>query len=389
MKKYFGMGVNELDTYLDYTLFSVLILYVFHASPSHVGWMGACFAIPFFFSSHLFGIIVDGGNIFLWRAIFFTINIIAMPFVSMGHHEIILYIVILIKMTARCGISISNAKLNDNDEGSRDFYKIYGYLVNMSRIVMPLVVIFFFNYYGILFVIFLSMLLNALGVYCSVKGEGHCHKNNLTANKKNAHGYSFWIIFRENHQVALLITTYTVVSLAFFLSSDMLTVFFSVIGEDKSSMGLIVSLLGCGGTIGTKWVSELIKNIEIEQVFFISVFIYLLSFSCFAFLSVVDTPVLIFYVAIICVGMASAMTFFAIRYGVRHIFGFEHVGKAMGTVQMLSAIIAILMPILGGYISGYFSITITFRITVLILGAILTYALLSLRWRNKGEDKYV
>ncbi|TDB60293.1 hypothetical protein [Photorhabdus khanii] len=80
MKKYISIGVNELDTYLDYTILSIMAIYILHSTPSEIGILGACFAIPFLVASGLFGKLFDNGNILKWRMLLFFINGIVMLF---------------------------------------------------------------------------------------------------------------------------------------------------------------------------------------------------------------------------------------------------------------------------------------------------------------------
>ena len=57
MKKYIAIAADELDTYFDYTLFSVVSIFLLGANSVEVGILGCCYAAPSFFVVFL-GIIV-------------------------------------------------------------------------------------------------------------------------------------------------------------------------------------------------------------------------------------------------------------------------------------------------------------------------------------------
>lgn len=71
MLKYFSIAANELDTYLDYALMSIVAIYIYDATPSEIGVLGACFAFPFLLSSHFFGKLFDNDKVYKWRSILF------------------------------------------------------------------------------------------------------------------------------------------------------------------------------------------------------------------------------------------------------------------------------------------------------------------------------
>lgn len=73
MLKYISIGANELDTYLDYALLSIVAIYLYEATPSEMGLLGACFALPFLFSSSFFGKLLDNGQTHQWRSFFYMI----------------------------------------------------------------------------------------------------------------------------------------------------------------------------------------------------------------------------------------------------------------------------------------------------------------------------
>ncbi|EAS3780409.1 MFS transporter [Salmonella enterica subsp. diarizonae] len=374
MLKYIGIGANELDTYLDYALLSIVAIYLYDAMPSEMGLLGACFALPFLFSSNFLGKLLDNGYTHHWRSFFFTVNSFVTPVFILTGSVYGLLAIAFIKTTVRCGLSISNVKLNENDDESKRFYEIYGYLINFSRILVPVAVVALYNLSGIWSVIVFSSSLNALSLLCELislrrkEPDEHSGKNKNTKEEKN---YSFTREMKNSKNLFYLVSGYTVANFAFFLSNDMLGLFFKHIGENENSIGLIISLLGIGGVIGTKTASLLNKKLTSVVILTTSVMINTLSFAIFGFVSGNIASVYIFYGSIILIGISSGVTFFSIRFGVREIIGFKNVGKATGTIQMISSVVAITMPLIGGYIANVLSLETTFRITSSILLALL------------------
>ncbi|BBH51810.1 hypothetical protein [Fluviispira sanaruensis] len=44
--RYLNLAINELDLYLDYTVFSIMAIYVLSSNSLEIGIMGACFTAP-------------------------------------------------------------------------------------------------------------------------------------------------------------------------------------------------------------------------------------------------------------------------------------------------------------------------------------------------------
>ncbi|WP_227317970.1 MFS transporter [Cedecea davisae] len=367
MLKYVGIGANELDTYLDYALLSIVAIYLYHTLPTEMGMLGACFALPFLFSSHFFGKLLDNGNTHQWRALFFSVNCIVTPIFILTGSVYGLLAIAFIKTAMRCGLSISNVKLNENDEESKKFYEIYGYLINFSRILVPIAVVALYNLSGIWPIIILSSSLNALSLICEFILLRLKRVTAQSSVKNGDQDYSFTQDIKNNKNLFYLVIGYTVANFAFFLSNDMLGLFFRSIGENENSVGMIISLLGVGGVIGTKTASYLNKMLTPVSILTTSIMINALSFAIFGFANEQLASVYIFYGCIVLIGVSSGVTFFSIRFGVREIIGFKNIGKATGTIQMISSVVAITMPLIGGYIANLWSLETTFRITSTIL----------------------
>ncbi|MCP9268725.1 MFS transporter [Xenorhabdus sp. XENO-1] len=389
MLKYISIGVNEFDTYLDYAIFNIIAIYLLHAEPFQLGILGACFALPFLFSSYLFGKIFDRYEIRQLRILLFAANACVIPFIGLGGSILVLYAAAFIKTMARSGINISNTKLNRDDEETSQFYEIYGYLISLSRIIIPLIVIGTYDLWGIWFVVGFSVILNLVASLSTFLDHTQYHRSEISQITEPSESYSFLEMMLKKHELGALVTAYTISNLAFYLSNDMLGIFFKTIGQDENSIGVIISLMGVGGFAGTKLASFLIKRITAKSVLLSSILTNTIAFTCFGFLSSNATSVFIFYAAIVIVGISSGITFFAVRYGVRNMVGYENVGKTTGIIQMLSAVVAIIMPIIGGVIANYYGIDITFRITSILFCIILIYFILFTKKSNKRNHMYV
>ncbi|MGV8001789.1 MFS transporter [Photorhabdus temperata subsp. temperata] len=389
MKKYISIGVNELDTYLDYAILSIMAIYSLHSTPSEMGILGACFAIPFLVASGLFGRLFDNGNILKWRMLLFFINGIVMPFLSVADPIIFLYVITLIKTTCRCGLGISNTKLNVDDNESQRFYEIYGYITNFSRIAIPLFVVYLNTYYGLWFVLSLSMTFNLVGMLTSYFDNTFRLDENKGINSTAVERFSLIQQLKSKPDLYLLVSAYTLSNLAFFLSNDMLGIFFEKIGQSESSIGYIISLLGVGGIIGTRISGWLLKRLSAKSLLLFSVMVNFAAFWGFGFLDAKTNHYATYYLLVFLVGTASGVTFFAIRYGIRNIIGFEHVGKATGGIQKISSVVAILMPIIGGYIAKLISIEFTFKLTSILLAVIFLYFLFKKCKLTEKRNMYV
>lgn len=369
MIKYIGIGSNELDTYLDYAVLSIVAIYMFNATPLQMGGLGACFALPFLFSSNLFGRLLDNAKIHHYRVMLFLINAITTPLFMLTGSIAGLYCIASIKTLSRCGLNISNVKLNTDDSESKRFFEIYGYLINISRIVIPIIGVYIYQHYGLWYAIGLSSLLNLVGLLASTEQNSRIISK---SSENNSHDkYSFWLELKKQRDLLYLVVGYTLANLAFFMSNDMLGLFFRALGQSENSIGMIISLLGIGGFFGTKVAAVLNSHIKSVQILMVSMLFNITAFTLFGFVTPQSASVMLFYFAIMLIGASSGITFFAVRYGVRNMVGYTDVGKATGMVQMISSVVAILMPMVGGVIAGATSLIVTFRLTCLMLIATL------------------
>lgn len=381
MIKYIGIGANELDTYLDYAVLSIAAIYLFDATPTEMGGLGACFALPFLFSSNFFGHLLDNSRIHYWRVFLFSMNAIITPVFMLTGSIYGLYCIAALKTLSRCGLNISNVKLNDNDSESQRFYEIYGYLINISRIFIPLIGVFIYQTYGLWHAVALSCALNVTGIIASTEKSSRIVCVN-TNNNKGGIKFSFWNELKIKHELLYLVAGYTFANLAFFMSNDMLGLFFRNAGESEKSIGLIISLLGVGGFAGTKFATMLNKYLKPMQILLVSMIFNITAFAMFGFIPHESVSIYLFYSGIVLVGAASGITFFAVRFGVRNIIGYRDAGKATGMIQMLSSVVAILMPVVGGIIASITSLAVTFRLTSFLLLGILVVLLNLIYIRN-------
>ena len=158
-----------------------------------MGILGACFAAPFLFFSKTLGQLSDTLNIYHLRTILFFINLVVMPFTLVADSITIIYIIILCKIACRCGINVSTPKLNEKTQESKTFCEIYGYMINVSRIVISLLVINLNSYLGLWSIIGVSVLFNFIGFISSIhgiSGESRFHTKNQIM-KKIINNYSF------------------------------------------------------------------------------------------------------------------------------------------------------------------------------------------------------
>ncbi|MGF1681199.1 MFS transporter [Photobacterium minamisatsumaniensis] len=372
MKKFISIGSGELDTYLDYTIFSIISIYVFSATPFEVGILGSCFAIPFFLLSKTFGKAFDIGNVPKIRAILFIVSgglMLALPF---SESMVYLYIILIAKISCRCGINVSNPKLNKNEEESQNFYEISGYIVNVSRIGIPLLVTFFYSSMGLWSVVILSLLLNLIGfVYSIIDNEQYNFDADNSKQSENIARFSLRKEMKAKPELSLLILAYTLSNLSFFLSNDMLSIFFESIGESAESVGYIITTLGVGGIIGTKISSVLMGKVSSNHVFLLSLIVNSVVFSAFGFLDETQVNAFVYYFLIFLTGLASGVIFVSFRFGIRRLVDFGNLAKVTGGIQKISSVIAICMPILGGYLANIFSITFTFKVTGIALFLVL------------------
>lgn len=373
MKKYIAICANEMDTYSDYALFSIVSIFILKASTYEVGVLGACYALPFYFLSAMYGKYFDKTDVRPSRAVLFLICALCTPMILYIDSMIAIYGLLLFKISFRVGLNTSMPKLNENKEQSKQFYEVSGYLLNLSRIGVPLVVIALYDQYGLNHVVGMSVLFSLLGLVATLadreyKPEGSLDDGLLeTASVRE--------VVKQNRGLSLLILTYIMSSISFYLSNDMLSVFFRYIGEEESSIGYIITILGVGGVIGTKVASATLKKISPISVFTLSILTNASSFAVLGLTDTESTAALFYYGAIFVTGIASGIAFVSLKLGIRRAVKFSQLATVTGYIQKIAALVAMALPIIGGVTSGVWGIQITFIITAVLLGGVFIYAL--------------
>ncbi|WP_157975378.1 MFS transporter [Photorhabdus sp. CRCIA-P01] len=176
--------------------------------------------------------------------------------------------------------------MNVDDNESQRFYEIYGYITNFSRIVIPLFVVYLNTYYGLWFVLSLSIIFNLVGMLTSYFDNIFQPDANRGINSTAVECFSLIQQLKSKPDLYLLVSAYTLSNLAFFLSNDMLGIFFEKIGQSESSIGYIISLLGVGGIVGTRISCWLLKKLSAKNPLLFSVMVNFVAFWGFGFLDV-------------------------------------------------------------------------------------------------------
>jgi MFS family permease len=373
MKKYIAICSSEMDTYSDYALFSIVSIFILNASTYEVGFLGACYAIPFYFLSARYGRYFDRTDVRPSRAVLFFICALCTPMILYIDSMVAIYGLLLFKTSLRVGLSTSMPKLNENKEESKQFYEVTGYILNLSRIGVPLVVITLYDQYGLSYVVGMSVFFSLLGLVTTLADGAYKPESSL--DERLLEGASVRDLIRKNRVLFLLILTYIMSSISFYLSNDMLSVFFRYIGEEESSIGYLITILGVGGVIGTKVASATLKKIPPISVFTLSILTNASSFAVLGFTDTESTAVLFYYGAIFVTGIASGIAFVSLKLGSRRTVKFSQLATVTGYIQKIAALVAMSLPILGGVTSGVWGLQNTFTITAVLLGGVFIYAL--------------
>jgi MFS family permease len=372
MKKYIAIGSNELDTYLDYALFSAVSIFMLNASPKEIGVLGACYALPFFFLSKILGKWSDSVSVRKFRAVIFFLCIAITPGILFAHSMWLVYLVLLAKISCRCALGVSMPKLNTDAKESKRFYEIVGYLVNASRVIIPITSVIIYRELGLIFVVMLSSALNLSGlIFTVIDKEYGCAERR--PNSDSATHQDSDLLKRGD--LLVLISAYIMSSISFYLSNDMVALFFQRLGESVDSIGYIITALGIGGIIGTKLSSALLSTFTPIVVYSGSIIVNAISFCSFGFTNMESTPVNLYYSLVLLTGIASGISFVAVKYGVRKAVDFEKISTVTGLIQKMSSIVAVLLPVLGGIVADAFGIQSPFIITGVLLSMILVYTL--------------
>ncbi|MBU2896622.1 MFS transporter [Vibrio hepatarius] len=365
MKKYLSIAANECDTYLDYTLFTLVAVYILQASPSEIGILGACYAIPFFFLSRIIGRYVDYCEINYFRMLMFIICISITFFVVYIDSIYYLYVILLIKVSCRVGLNVSTVKLNQDEFETKGFYEKIGYITNLARILVPIISVTANEYFGIGSIIIFSTVFSMLGLLSSfllIKGNIKL-ENNKDKDDFDSICLDPRLIIRKNQNLKVLILSYIFSSISLYFSNDMISLFFKDITGEPISVGLVISSLGLGGVIGTKLSSYIIDKISIIQCYIFSISVNSIAFLIMGIVNDSLISVVGCYLIVSLTGVSSGMSFVIMKTGLRTLVDFERLGSVTGYIQKIASIVAISLPIIGGISADQIGIQATFIIT--------------------------
>lgn len=365
MKKYLSIAANECDTYLDYALFTLVAIYILQASPSEIGFLGACYALPFFVLSRMAGRYVDYCKVNVFRTLMFLVCILATPFVASVDSIYFLYLLLLIKVSCRVGLTVSMVKLNQDESETKIFYEITGYITNLARISVPIISVAANEYFGIWSIIIFSTVFSILGLFSSFFNTQESITSTSKINKVYMESVSVDAksIIRSNQTLNLLVLSYIFASISLYFSNDMLSLFFKELTDEPISIGFIISSLGLGGIIGTKLSSYFIGKISIIQCYIFSLLINGVAFFTMGIVNNSSLSVAGCYLIVSVTGVSSGMSFVIMKTGLRTLVDFDCLGSVTGYIQKIASIVAISLPIIGGIVAEQIGIQATFIIT--------------------------
>lgn len=372
MKKYISIAANEMDTYSDYAVFSLVAIFILKSTPFEIGLLGACYAIPFYFLSSVYGKYSDKNDVRKLRMLLFSCCAIATPFILIINSMFFLYILLLFKISARVGLATSMPKLNENDNESKRFYELTGYLVNFSRVFVPIVIVFIYSSYGIEYLVLMSFAINMMGFWATFFDKRYS-ASSLVNIEKNSSVDSSMVGVLKNKKISLLIVSYILSSICLYLSNDMLSYFFRFIGEDEKSIGYIITILGVGGLIGTKIAGISVNKINLTSLYAGSILVNSFSFSLLGFSDYEAINHNYYYLAILITGVSSGMAFVSLKLGIRENVDFRDLASVTGTIQKVAAVVAISLPIFGGGVADLFGIQMPFMITGVFMISLFCY----------------
>ncbi|GAA5269320.1 MFS transporter [Vibrio cholerae] len=389
MRKYFSIVANECDTYLDYALFTLVAIYTLQASPSEIGVLGACYALPFFALSRIVGRYVDYCEVNTFRTLMFLVCILATPFIASVDSIYFLYTLLLIKVSCRVGLTVSMVKLNQDESETKVFYEITGYITNLARISVPIIAVAANEYYGIWSIIIFSTAFSILGFFSSffnikesIKSRlkiDNTHMNNVFVDAKS--------IIKNNQTLNLLVYSYIFASISLYFSNDMLSLFFKELTDEPISIGFIISSLGLGGIIGTKLSSYFLNKLSIIQCYIFSLLVNVVAFFTMGIVNHGFISVIGCYLIVSLTGVSSGMSFVIMKSGLRTLVDFDRLGSVTGYIQKIASIVAISLPVIGGVVADQIGIQMTFIVTSLMMFLVCIHTFIKLKAKSISLHK--
>ncbi|WP_186646646.1 MFS transporter [Fluviispira vulneris] len=370
--RYLNLAINELDLYLDYTVFSIMAIYVLSSNSLEIGIMGTCFTAPQIIFSKTIGKAADKKATHNIRIISFSFMLIAMLLSLYIANIFFLCSIVFLKNIGRFGNSVTVSKMLLPTETSAQFYEKYGYIVNSSRICMPILCVLLYNNIGLSSLLYLSIFLNLIGLYTSIRmnvveksvqlAKADCAKSNGADTK-----------ISNDRLLLFAITCLILSSLSLYLSNDLISFLFMSFGASETSIGVLISVLGLGGIMGVRIAKFLFHSLSPEKVMLLALLMNSISFFLFGYAtqSWPISPLLAFYVAMGFTGLASSILSLSFKTILQDRIPFARIGRATAKIQTIAAIVATTLPFLGGALAKFTNIQMPFKVSFLFFASVL------------------
>ncbi|BBH51809.1 hypothetical protein JCM31447_310800 [Fluviispira sanaruensis] len=223
-------------------------------------------------------------------------------------------------------------------ETSAQFYEKYGYIVNSSRICMPILSILLYNNIGLSSLLYLSVFLNLIGLYTFIRmnvvekspqlAKADCTKSTGVETK-----------ISNDRLLLFAITCFVLSSLSLYLSNDLISFLFMSFGASETSIGLLMN----------------------------SISFFLFGYATQSWLI---SPVFAFYVAIGFTGLASGILSLSFKTILQDRIPFAQIGRVSATIQSIAAIVATTLPFLGGALAKFTNIQMPFKVSFLFFAIV-------------------
>ncbi|KAB8030694.1 MFS transporter [Fluviispira multicolorata] len=336
--------------------------------------MGACFTAPHIIFSKTIGKAADKIETHKIRTVSFAFMLIAMILSLYIANIFFLCSIVFLKNIGRFGNSVTVSKMLLPAETAAQFYEKYGYIINSSRICMPILCILLYNNVGLSSLLHLSIFLNLIGLYTSIRMNVVQKSAQLTkADCAKSNGAETKI---SNDRLLLFaITCFILSSLSLYLSNDLISFLFMSFGASETSIGLLISVLGLGGIMGVRIAKLLFHSLSPEKVMLLALLMNSISFFLFGYAtqSWPISPVLAFYVAIGFTGIASGILSLSFKTILQDRIPFAQIGRVTATIQSIAAIVATTLPFLGGALAKFTHIQMPFKVSFLFFAIVFCF----------------
>ncbi len=338
------------------------------------GLIAAAFALPNAVLSHKAGYLVDKVNN---NFLFLCSNLVVASgalFALTSDNQIAFLLAILVRSTGRCFTSILSQRHISLHHTYKEYVKVnstISLISNIAKVAAPLLfsltALYLPDVNKLVFSLVMSVILvlNCL-LYTLRKENIQIEDISNPSQRSTSNGYK--LISKDAYLLWGTIV-YCLSIFAVYISDDLLAYLYLSLGGQGAHIGTLIATIGAGGIIGSYLVPYIERISGLLRTFLISLCFDAVCFLAYFLISIssFSSRATLLMLVAFCMGVGTAFGIVGFRSLAQQRSNASNIGKIYGTIQSITSITVLILPLTGALIADTFGNGVPFLITSIIL----------------------